>query len=93
MVPSDARRSRFCSVAVMRLITGATRSMTRLCTAGWANASRWKSSASTIATRQSVSACILTPSGPPVRTLIAPIQVGASWRPDGSVRPPSTSSV
>ena len=39
------------------------------------------------ATRQRVSACIRTPSGAPVITAIAPIQVGACWRPTGSGRP------
>ena len=33
-----------------------------------------------------------TPSVPPVSTAMAPIQVGACWRPTGSVRSPSTST-
>jgi len=78
IVPSEVSRSRFCSMPVIRLITGATCRMTRWCTAGCENARRRKSSASTSATRQGVSAFMRTPSGPPVSTAMAPIQVGAS---------------
>ena len=46
IVPSEVSRSRFCSIAVMRLMTGATCCITRRCTAGWANASRRNSSGS-----------------------------------------------
>ncbi len=75
---------------VTRLITGATCCITRRWIAGCANARRRKSSGSTTARRQSVSACMRTPSEPPVSAAIAPIQVGALWRPTGSLLPWST---
>ena len=76
----------------MRLITGAMRSITRRCTDGWANARRRKSAASTSPMRHP-SETMRTPSLPSVSTAIAPIQVGAVWRPDGSTRSPTTSWV
>ena len=66
IVPREASRSRFCSRSVMRLITGATWRITRWWIPGWAKARRWKSSGTTVARRQSVSACMRTPSVPPV---------------------------
>ena len=70
------------------LITGATWRITGRCTRGLANAGRGTLGARS---RQpaGVSACMRTPSGPPVSTAIAPIQVGASLAADrlGRVRP------
>ena len=77
----------------MRAITGPTCRITRRCTAGCDNASRSKSSGSINATRHAVSASIRTPSGPRVSTAIAADHVGACWRPTGSVRSPSRSTV
>ena len=89
ILPSSARRSRFCSMSLMRRTTGAMFFMTRACTAGCDSASRLKSSGATRAIRQFVSACIRTPIGASVSAAIAPIHVGAVWRPTGSGRSPS----
>ena len=86
IVPSEASRSRFCSISVSRETTGWTWCITRSCTAGLANASRRNSSAGITASRHGTSAIIRTPRKPPVMTAIAPIQVGATWRLVGSVR-------
>ena len=64
IVPSEASRSRFCSIAVMRLITGATCCITRRCTARL----REREPAEVLGCDQrqrgtSVSACMRTPSG------------------------------
>ena len=63
IVPSEVSRSRLCSIAVTRLMTGATCCITRRCTAGCESASRRNSAGSTTAMRQAVSACMRTPSG------------------------------
>ena len=92
IVPSEASRSRFCSIAVIRLITGATWRITRSCTAGCAKASARKSSRAIRPIRQAVSEVMRTPSEAPVSTATAWIQVGACWRPTSSARPFSTTS-
>ena len=93
IVPSDVNRSRLCSIAVTRLMTGATCCITRRCTAGCESASRRNSAGSTTAMRQAVSACMRTPIAPSVSALIAPIQVGAMWRPAASTRSPEIRKV
>ena len=93
MVPSDSRRSRFCSAPARRDITGFICFMTRSWTAGWASVRRRKSSAGMSATSHGTSADIRTASGPRVRTAMAPTHVGATWRPTGSVRPSVTITV
>ncbi len=89
IVPSAARRSRFCSRPVIRLITGAICCITRRCTAGCTSARRRKSSDGISARTHADSVVTVTPNGASVSTAIAPIQVGATWRPTGSARSPS----
>ena len=86
IVPSEASRSRFDSIAVSRVMTGLMRCMIRRCTGGLARTSSVNRSVGMRARRQSVSQRIRTPSSPPVSAAIAPIQVGASWWPSGSSR-------
>ena len=64
IVPSAARRSRFCSIAVTRVMTGAIWRMMRRWTGRSSSASSRKRSVGTSATRQAVSARMRTPSGP-----------------------------
>ena len=78
MVPSEASRSRFDSIAVSRVITGLMRCMIRRCTDGLASTSSVNRSGGMRAMRQSVSHRMRTPSSPPVSAAIAPIHVGAS---------------
>jgi len=77
IVPSDASRSRVCSTALRRVITGGIWRMMRACTAGLARTSSMNRSVGMRASRHSVIASMRTPSGPWVSAAIAPIHVGA----------------
>ena len=86
IVPSDASRSRFCSMPWIRFMTGRMIRMIRWKTARCISVSSTNRSVGTVAMRQSVWHCMRTPTGPSVSAAIAPIQVGATCSPAGSTR-------
>ncbi len=87
IVPSEARRSRFCSIPPSACRTGEMRRMTVWWTGRCEKSRRRNSSGSMIARRHADSATMRTGSGSSVSTEIAPIHVGATWRPTGSGLP------
>ena len=84
IVPSEASRSRFCSIAGDAASSPARPArMTRWCTGGLGEREPAEVVGRRSARRGTASRrCMRTPSGPPVSTAIAPIQVGATLAAD-----------